>query len=170
MEGTDPVARRSWLGRVEIAEPGALMSSPGPGAGHDISRTRYAWRPGQELGARLPRGFRLEIDGLTGPDGTRRFRPAQAFGTFVVKASLGGLAVLARQYGLDAEGMSSYDTMRLIFQQAPRLREHLARAFGAGPSCSSPARSGPATTARTSCPIGWAWGPIPRTAAGRSTS
>ncbi len=126
MEGTDVVVQPSWLGRVEIGEPGSLMTSSAPGAGQVISRTRYAWRPGPELEARLPRGFRLDIDGLTGPDGTRRFRPAEAFGTFVVEASLGGLA---RLYDLNAESISSYDTMRLIFQQAPHLREHLARAF-----------------------------------------
>ncbi len=67
MEGTGSVVRPSWLGRVEIGEPGALMSSPGPGPGPVMSRTRHTWRPGPELEARLPQGFRLEIDGLTGP-------------------------------------------------------------------------------------------------------
>ena len=86
MEGTDPVVRPTWLGRVEIVEPGASMSSPGPGGGGVISRTRHAWLPGPELEARLPRGFRLEVDGLAGPDGARRFMPAATFrDVFVVE-------------------------------------------------------------------------------------
>jgi hypothetical protein len=58
-----------------------------------------------------------------------RFGPAPSLQTFLLQASLGGLAVLATTKELGPEVRSTYDTMRLVFQQAPLLREHLARYF-----------------------------------------
>jgi hypothetical protein len=69
------------------------------------------------------------MDCLTGRDGLRRFAPAGRLEPFLLRASLGGLAVLAKTRGLDAEGRFGYDAMRLIFQHAPLLREHLGRSF-----------------------------------------
>ena len=69
------------------------------------------------------------MDCLTGRDGSRRFTPAGGVKPFLLEASLGGLALLSRVRDLDAEGRFSYHAMRLIFQHAPLLREHLGRSF-----------------------------------------
>ena len=91
--------------------------------------SRYTWRPRAVLRSELPHGFRIEMDCMTARDGSRRFTPAGGVEAFLIKASLGGLALLSEDKGLDAEWRSSYHAMRLIFQRAPLLREHLARSF-----------------------------------------
>jgi hypothetical protein len=66
---------------------------------------------------------------LTARDGTRWFAPADGVEPFLLPTSVGGLAILAQEQDLDAEARFSYHAMRLIFQHARRLREHLARSF-----------------------------------------
>jgi hypothetical protein len=96
---------------------------------HGIGRHLCIWRPSTDIEASLPPGFRLEMIGLVGPGGTRRFVPAKGVEAFLLEASLGGLAVLGRLRDLEPQERFSYNAMRLIFQQAPRLREHLSRSF-----------------------------------------
>jgi hypothetical protein len=55
--------------------------------------------------------------------------PTGGMNSFLLSASLGGLAILAHLKKLNAEHRSSYHAMRLIYQHAPRLREHLTRRF-----------------------------------------
>lgn len=88
-----------------------------------------SWRPCTELAKELPQGFELSFRCLTAPDGSRRLLPASCREQFILEASLAGFAILARIRGLSAEQRSSYNVMRLVFQHAPRLREHLERGF-----------------------------------------
>jgi hypothetical protein len=107
----------------------ALLGSVTGGASDEAGRRPYTWRPGPEVEANLPPGFHLELIALSGPGAMRRFVPAQGLESFLLKASLGGLALLGQLRALDPGERFSYDAMRLVFQQAPRLREHLARSF-----------------------------------------
>jgi hypothetical protein len=93
------------------------------------SEYRYTWWPAAVLAPNLPSGFSLALKCLTARDGTRRFAPADGVEDFLFRASLGGLAILTQVRSVDAETRFSYDAMRLIFQHAPRLREHLSRTF-----------------------------------------
>lgn len=90
---------------------------------------RHVWTPGSWAGATLPPDFRLEMVELVEPVGPRRFAPATGTESFVLTASLGGLAVLGRLRDLSPEQRFTYDAMRLVYQHTPKLREHLARSF-----------------------------------------
>jgi len=119
----------SW-GHVTIwrcGEPFLLTS--GVGDASIAEQSRYTWWPKSVLSAELPAEFRIAMDCVTGRDGLRRFAPAGGIETFLLEASLGGLAILSKSRGLDAEGRFAYHTMRLLFQHAPRLRERFDRSF-----------------------------------------
>jgi hypothetical protein len=94
-----------------------------------IKQFRYTWRPSTAIAAYLPTGFQIEMDAVTGGDGSRRFAPADGLKSFLLNASLGGLAMMTISRNLTREQRFSYDVMRLIFQHAPRLREHFGRSF-----------------------------------------
>jgi hypothetical protein len=87
--------------------------------------SRYTWRPRAGLATDLPVGFRIAMDCLAGRDGLRRFAPAGGLKAFLLEASLGGWAILSRVRNLDGEHRFAHHEMRLLFQQAPLLREHL---------------------------------------------
>ncbi|MDB5308563.1 MAG: hypothetical protein JWO38_2765 [Gemmataceae bacterium] len=77
----------------------------------------------------LPTAFALGFDCLIGPGGTRRFIPADLTPTFVLRAALGGAALLTRRHDLTPEHRFSYRATHLLYQLGPGLREHLGRTF-----------------------------------------
>lgn len=89
--------------------------------------SRYTWRPSTTLSSYLPPDFCIQLDCLTEQGGYRRFMPTESTNAFLLKASLGGLAILIEKKDLDPEIRFTYDVMRLVFQHSARLREHFGR-------------------------------------------
>jgi hypothetical protein len=112
MAQADNAGTRSRWGRMTIAEDG-----------------RHTWRPTDEIANDVYTEFEIAMDCVTGRDGSRRFTPSADLGAFVLTASLGGLAILAKSKELGPDEQKSYHFMRLIFQRAPCMREHLNRSF-----------------------------------------
>ena len=131
MDGTGGNSRASGFGRVTILPASGPPAGPPTEAGISpvVDRSLYVWEPDDDVAADLPTGFRLTLECVATRDGTRRFAPAGGVAAFLLEASLGGLAILNRVRGMSAEARFSYHAMRLIFQHAPRLREHLGRSF-----------------------------------------
>lgn len=130
----DGLQRESWVtanGRMMVDDFADMVLASK--CKHELQvvarRSRYTWAPPPEIAEKLPHGFSLSLDSLTGMDGVRRFVPALPTPDFILQASLGGSALLGLKAGLSAEQRYSYHAMRLIYQQAPRLREHLDRSF-----------------------------------------
>jgi len=131
MDGMVGERRASGFGRVTIRPIPGPPNDPQDGTGTSavVDRSLYTWEPDHELAADLPSGFRMAMECLTTSDGTRRFVPAAEAKAFLLEASVGGLAILNRTRCLSDQQRFSYHAMRLIFQHAPRLREHLSRSF-----------------------------------------
>jgi hypothetical protein len=89
----------------------------------------YCWQPASVLDAQLPPGFCLFLRCSTDDGGIRRFTPFTDFPCFIVMASLGGSAILSCRADVTAQHRFSYHANRLLYQLAPRLREHFNRAF-----------------------------------------
>jgi hypothetical protein len=117
------------LGRVTIRKEGRTSLTSVGRSSTIVEQSRLTWRPAASIKTNLPKNFQIAMNCQTGPDGMRRFAPAVETEQFLIEAAMGGLAILAGTRRLDAQGRSSYDAMRLIFQHAPLLQEHLGRSF-----------------------------------------
>lgn len=91
--------------------------------------SEYHWRPPDNSDSNLPLGFSLSLTALAARDGIRRFTPSQPLPSFILQASLAGQALLSRRENLSRHQRYSYHAMRLLYQLAPKLREHLNRSF-----------------------------------------
>lgn len=89
----------------------------------------YTWRPttGQTEG--FPESFQLQMEVLTDAAGERSFVPVEPLPSFLLKASVGGLALLTKRYQLGKEMRFSYHVMRLLFQWSTLFRSYLSRSF-----------------------------------------
>jgi len=129
-ENAAPDSCPAW-GTIEIDHCGddSFVLNTSGGTPLPISVSRYTWRPPPDIAGELSAGFSLTFDCSTGPDGSRRFTPCGGIADFIVLASLGGYALLGREEALSPEQRFSYHGTRLLYQIAPRLREHLNRTF-----------------------------------------
>src|SRR5262245_51003031 len=114
---------------VEVLDDKTLAPGRPPEGSASLGRSRYTWQPPPEIEDQLPQGFCLSLDCLAGSDCVRRFVPGSGAAAFILQASLGGSALLARRAVLGGLQRFSYHVMRLLYQQAPGLREHLGRTF-----------------------------------------
>lgn len=106
---------------------------PGPVA-------RYKWRPLVATGIHLPQKLSPVLNCYTARDRVRRFTPAIPLGSFVLFASVAGHEILINSGQLNGERQFDYHVMRLIYQWAPRLREHFARTFVRAEDFKAPGR------------------------------
>jgi len=125
--------RRFFLGCVRVEHlPSALPDSTKlSDTANRIRKTRYTWRPPQDLieARELPAGFSLSFDCFISKNNMRQFAPSLDVNAFILHASLAGGAFLTRRPNVSKHEQFSYHAMRLIYQQAPGLREHLDRSF-----------------------------------------
>jgi hypothetical protein len=113
-------------------DQGSELRTSGQNPSESISfeRTSYRWHPCSDAQLDLPPGFCLALEALSGRDRNRRFTPGpEGVLAFIIQASLAGHAILTRCRCIDSERRFSYHTMRLLYQLAPKLREHLGRSF-----------------------------------------
>ena len=103
--------------------------APSRGSAVRVRTARYTWHPPPGAAAELPPDFALSFDCLAGPDGVRQFAPGGPVPAFVLRAALGGYALLAARHGLTPEQRFGYHATRLVYQKAAGLREHLDRTF-----------------------------------------
>jgi hypothetical protein len=112
---------------------GIVSVRPRPNAQNEcvpfLVADQYVWRPSAGIEDALPAGFEIIFNCLVGTNQARRFVPTDGVGTFILQASLAGNALLGRRANLNQARRFTYDTMRLIYQLAPTLREHYDRAF-----------------------------------------
>jgi len=94
----------------------------------EVDRRRYVWRPEDEIRRELPDGYCVPINVMSRQGEGRRFYPDDPY-SFVLNASLGGLAILTHVKNLDGEHRNTYNLMRLVFQYGPLVRERLNRTF-----------------------------------------
>jgi hypothetical protein len=121
---------RNW-GEVSIerreGEPlGSILEAKGFA---NFAIDRCVWKPTGELSAQLAPGFELPLVCIAGPDGLRRFYPADDFESFIDVAFTGGLAVLGQNPAMDCERCQTYRMMYALFRRARRTRERLKRKF-----------------------------------------
>jgi hypothetical protein len=114
---------------VTVAGKTATLSKDAGRAGPSFAQARLDWRPSALIAPDLPPGFCHSFNCLTRSDGFRAFAPSAGVGTFLVEANLSGSVLLTHQASLDHEHRFSYRAMRLIYQLAPRLREHFSGSF-----------------------------------------
>lgn len=130
----DVCQHRGWVPAngnivIENLDDVVQFSKHNPETQASLRRSRYTWEPPPEIADQLPQGFSLSFECLAGGNGVRRFVPSLPVPAFILQASLGGSAFLGLKADLSAERRFGYHAMRLIYQQAPQLREHLARPF-----------------------------------------
>jgi len=77
----------------------------------------------------LPLDFELSLKCDATDDGVRRMSPLQDVGSFILKASLAGQAIIEAHQGLSSEQRFSYAAMRLFAQHTHHLRECFGRSF-----------------------------------------
>lgn len=91
-----------------------------------LRQERYVWTPSAEISEAVYGGFRIELQSSAGPDGVRRFAPADS-GRLIIDAAHGGLAILTLLKDLSPEHVKSYRAMHLLHRRAPGLQENLGR-------------------------------------------
>jgi hypothetical protein len=122
-------ALRQWgTVEVEALESAEITSRTVDSATLEVDREKYDWRPSCELCDNLPEEYCVSLNAMSLRGEGRRFHPNDPY-SFVLNASLGGLAILTVRETLNGEQRNSYDLMRLIFQYGPLVREALVRTF-----------------------------------------
>jgi hypothetical protein len=106
----------------------AAIIGANPNGRVEIAGDEYSWYPPPELRDQFPTDFRLRFV-CRSIDGARCFLPAGPIPDFATQASFGGLALLTRDRGLDAEYRSIYHWMRYIWQHSPLVQEGVSPRF-----------------------------------------
>jgi|GEM_PF-1501368 len=94
-----------------------------------VKHTLHVWDLLPSLTCDQDELYRLRINCLQGSDGVRRFCPEDGGWGLVVKGSLGGHVIRANESAMEGAQSQSYHVMRMIWQKAPYLQEHLCRTF-----------------------------------------
>lgn len=131
--------RTPYFGRVSVRRLRSvpLDSSRTAGSSRSAGRSpratvsRYTWRPSRLIRGNVVAEVPLALNCVSIARRGREFRPPPELGPhgWIVLASVGGHAMLRHLHPATGEQHFSYHAMRLVYQLAPRLREHLIRGF-----------------------------------------
>ncbi len=122
MDGTRVRTPSEEFGRVSVRPLGPERPS-------HLYRSVYTWHPGDRIASDGREALTIRFHCLVGSNGARGFAPAEDVSDFLLRASAGGLMILAKRQGMEPRLRGHHHALRLIYQHADLVEERLARSF-----------------------------------------